>query len=210
MPLDEFRSTPWICTFATPTRDRLHARWRSVEIMRGRCHSDSRYECRSDRQLGLSWAQRPCCGGSPARQTYTSQLRKDRVAGGRPILLLTATRDTASHVDRMAGRCCHGRPRAGGDRKTTSMACHGLFAGARDAGELWVDLSACGLWAGCVIAVCAGAVVPLSELYTHIEWPSSSCWASDDPAGGGMGKLWRRADCRCAGGIDPRDARVGC
>ena len=147
--------------------------------------SDSRLNGRSAQAVGLSWRQRSVLLGVSRRgKRITSQLRKTELQVG-DILLLLGPRDTASHVVEWLGVL----PLA--DRGLAVTENHkvwlaiGLFGGAVTAasfGLIYLPV-ALGL---VVIAYVLARIVPLSELYTHIEWPVVVLLGSMIPLGAAL------------------------
>ncbi|MBQ0716795.1 MAG: SLC13 family permease [Sulfitobacter litoralis] len=183
--LDEFRSTLDLHVADADREDRLHADGEGVEIIEVVVTSDSRMNGRSAQAVGLSWRQRSVLLGVSRRgKRITSQLRKTELQVG-DILLLLVPRDTASHVVEWLGVL----PLA--DRGLAVTENHkvwlaiGLFAGAVTAasfGLIYLPV-ALGL---VVIAYVLARIVPLSELYTHIEWPVVVLLGSMIPLGAAL------------------------
>ena len=183
--LDEFRSTLDLHVADADRADRLRADGEGVEIIEVVVTSDSRLNGRSAQAVGLSWRQRSVLLGVSRRgKRITSQLRKTELQVG-DILLLLVPRDTASHVVEWLGVL----PLA--DRGLAVTENHkvwlaiGLFGGAVTAasfGLIYLPV-ALGL---VVIAYVLARIVPLSELYTHIEWPVVVLLGSMIPLGAAL------------------------
>jgi di/tricarboxylate transporter len=183
--LDEFRSTLDLQIADKDREDLLRADGEGVEIIEVVVTADSRLNGRSVQTVGLSWRQRSVLLGISRRgRRITSQLRKTELQVG-DILLLLVPRDTGQHVVEWLGVLpLADRGLAVTENRKVWLAI-GLFAGAVAAasfGLIYLPV-ALGL---VVVAYVLARIVPLSELYTHIEWPVIVLLGSMIPLGAAL------------------------
>jgi di/tricarboxylate transporter len=183
--LDEFRSTLKLSVADAEREERLNADGEGVEIIEVVIPEGSRLDGRSAQTVGLAWRQRTVLLGiSRQGRKITSQLRKTELQAG-DILLLLVPRDTAGHVTDWLGVLpLADRGLAVTDNSKVWLAI-GLFGGAVAAasfGLIYLPV-ALGL---VVIAYVLARIVPLSELYTHIEWPVVVLLGSMIPLGAAL------------------------
>ena len=183
--LDEFRSTLKLSVADAEREERLNADGEGVEIIEVVIPEGSRLDGRSAQTVGLAWRQRTVLLGiSRQGRKITSQLRKTQLQAG-DILLLLVPRDTAGHVTDWLGVLpLADRGLAVTDNSKVWLAI-GLFGGAVAAasfGLIYLPV-ALGL---VVIAYVLARIVPLSELYTHIEWPVVVLLGSMIPLGAAL------------------------
>mgnify|MGYP003629930662 FL=1 len=183
--LDEFRSTLKLSVADAEREERMNADGAGVEIIEVVIPEGSRLDGRSAQTVGLAWRQRTVLLGiSRQGRKITSQLRKTELQAG-DILLLLVPRDTAGHVTDWLGVLpLADRGLAVTDNSKVWLAI-GLFGGAVAAasfGLIYLPV-ALGL---VVIAYVLARIVPLSELYTHIEWPVVVLLGSMIPLGAAL------------------------
>ena len=183
--LDEFRSTLDLHVADAEREERLNADGEGVEIIEVVVPADSRLNGRTAQAVGLAWRQRTVLLGiSRQGRKITSQLRKTPLKAG-DILLLLVPRDTAAHVTDWLGVLpLADRGLAVTDNGKVWLAI-GLFGGAVAAasfGLIYLPI-ALGL---VVIAYVLARIVPLSELYSHIEWPVVVLLGSMIPLGAAL------------------------
>ncbi len=183
--LDEFRSTLKLSVADAEREERLNADGEGVEIIEVVIPEGSRLDGRSAQTVGLAWRQRTVLLGiSRQGRKITSQLRKTQLQAG-DILLLLVPRDTAGHVTDWLGVLpLADRGLAVTDSSKVWLAI-GLFGGAVAAasfGLIYLPI-ALGL---VVVAYVLTRIVPLSELYTHIEWPVVVLLGSMIPLGAAL------------------------
>lgn len=183
--LDEFRSTLDLALADNDREERLKAGGEGVEIIEVVVTETSRLAGRTAQTVGLAWRQSTVLLGiSRQGRKITSHLRRTELQAG-DILLLLVPRDTASHVTDWLG--------------VLPLADRGLAV--TDNGKVWLAI---GLFAGAVLAASIGLVylpialglvviayvltkiVPLAELYTHIEWPVVVLLGSMIPLGAAL------------------------
>jgi di/tricarboxylate transporter len=183
--LDEFRSTLDLALADSTREEQLKAGGEGVEIIEVVVTENSRLTGRTAQAVGLAWRQRTVLLGiSRQGKKITSRLRSTELRAG-DILLLLVPRDTAAHVTEWLGVL----PLADRGLAVTENAkvwlAIGLFAGAVVAasfGLIYLPV-ALGL---VVIAYVLAKIVPLSELYTHIEWPVVVLLGSMIPLGAAL------------------------
>ena len=183
--LDEFR-TALSLAFSDPSRhEKLTAEGDGVDIVEMVARETSRIAGKTAQGIGLAWRQRAVLMGISRRgQRITKQVRKTVVEPG-DILLVLVPKDTGPDVTDWLG--------------CLPLAERGLTVTADE--KVWLAI---GVFAGAVIAasfgliylpVALGLVVvayvltriaPLSELYTHIEWPVVVLLGSMIPLGAAL------------------------
>jgi di/tricarboxylate transporter len=183
--LDEFRSTLDLSLADTQREEHLKAGGEGVEIIEVVVRDDSRLSGRTAQAVGLAWRRRTILLGiSRQGRKITSHLRSTELQAG-DILLLLVPRDTASDVTEWLGVL----PLADRGLAVTENAkvwlAIGLFGAAvmaASVGLVYLPV-ALGL---VVIAYVLAKIVPLSELYTHIEWPVVVLLGSMIPLGAAL------------------------
>ena len=183
--LDEFRAALSLAVAETKREDQLKAAGEGVEIIEVVVTDQSRLIGRTAQSVGLSWRRATVLMGiSRGGHRITKQIRKTEVRAG-DILLLLVPRDTGTDVTQWLGALpLAERGLAVTDDKKVWLAI-GLFAGAVAAasvGLLYLPV-ALGL---VVVAYVLSRIVPLSELYTHIEWPVIVLLGSMIPLGAAL------------------------
>ncbi|WP_415921130.1 SLC13 family permease [Tateyamaria sp. SN6-1] len=183
--LDEFRSALGLAVADAKREEALRAAGDGVEIIEVVVTDQSRLIGRTAQAVGLSWRQSTVLMGiSRGGKRITKQIRKTPVRAG-DILLLLVPRDTGTDVTAWLG--------------SLPLAERGLAVTADD--KVWLAI---GLFAGAVVAASLGLIylpvalglvvvafvlskiVPLSELYTHIEWPVVVLLGSMIPLGAAL------------------------
>ncbi|MEM6306297.1 MAG: SLC13 family permease [Pseudomonadota bacterium] len=183
--LDEFRSSMGLSVSDTEREDRLKAAGEGVEIIEVVVPEGSRLDGRTAQAVGLAWRQSTVLLGiSRQGRKITSRLRSTRLKAG-DILLLLVPRDSAQPVTEWLG--------------VLPLADRGLAV--TDDTKVWLAI---GLFGAAVLAASVGLIylpialgivvmayvltriVPLSELYTHIEWPVVVLLGSMIPLGAAL------------------------
>ncbi|APE42861.1 SLC13 family permease [Sulfitobacter alexandrii] len=183
--LDEFRTTLDLALADENREEQLRAGGEGVEIIEVVVPENTRLTGRTAQTVGLAWRQRTILLGiSRKGRKITSSLRTTVIQPG-DILLLLVPRETAAHVTDWLG--------------VLPLADRGLTV--TDNAKVWVAI---GLFGGAVIAASLGLIylpialglvvvafvltriVPLSELYTHIEWPVVVLLGSMIPLGAAL------------------------
>ncbi|MDG1802421.1 MAG: SLC13 family permease [Paracoccaceae bacterium] len=183
--LDEFR-TALSLGFADEKREgRLRADGDGVALIEVVVTDQSRINGKNAQSIGLAWRQRSVLMGiSRQGRKIKSQVRKEIVQTG-DILLLLVPSDNAADVTEWLG--CLPLADRGlqvTDDKKVWLAI-ALFGGAvllASFGLLYLPV-ALGL---VVVAYVLTKIVPLSELYTHIEWPVVVLLGSMIPLGAAL------------------------
>ena len=183
--LDEFRTALDLALSDTERTERLTAGGDGVEGIEIVVTETSRLVDRTAETVGLAWRQNAVLMGiSRNGQAVKNQIRKTPIRAG-DILLLLVPRDTGPDVTVWLG-CLPlaDRGLAVTENSKVWMAI-GMFAGAVAAasfGLIYLPI-ALGL---VVVAYVLTKIVPLSELYTHIEWPVIVLLGSMIPLGAAL------------------------
>ena len=183
--LDEFRATLSL-DFADQAREELlRAEGDGLTVIEVVVTEQSRVNGKTAQAVGLAWRRRSVLMGiSRQGKAIKAQVRKTELQTG-DILLLLVPQDSASDVTEWLG-CLPlaDRGLAVTEDKKVWLAI-GLFAGAVAAASLgWIYLPvALGL---VVVAFVLTRIVPLQELYTHIEWPVVVLLGSMIPLGAAL------------------------
>ncbi len=183
--LDEFRSTLDLALADSDREERLRADGEGVEIIEVVVPEDSRLTGRTAQSVGMAWRQRTVLLGISRRgRKITSQLRTTELQPG-DILLLLVPRDTAAHVTDWLGVLPLADRGLAVTENSKVWLAIGLFAAAVAAasfGLIYLPI-ALGL---VVVAYVLAKIVPLAELYTHIEWPVVVLLGSMIPLGAAL------------------------
>tara|TARA_R110000737_G_scaffold151397_1_gene180668 strand:- start:14911 stop:16683 length:1773 start_codon:yes stop_codon:yes gene_type:complete len=183
--LDEFRSTLKLSVADAEREERLNADGEGVEIIEVVVPEGSRLDGRSAQTVGLAWRQRTVLLGiSRQGRKITSQLRKTQLQAG-DILLLLVPRDTAGHVTDWLGVLPLADRGLAVTENSKVWLAIGLFGGAVAAASFGLIYLPVALGI-VVIAYVLARIVPLSELYTHIEWPVVVLLGSMIPLGAAL------------------------
>jgi di/tricarboxylate transporter len=183
--LDEFRTALSLAFSDVRRHEQLTAAGDGLEVIELVATETSRITGKTAQSIGLAWRQSAVLMGLSRKGTrITQQVRKTVVQPG-DILLILCPRDTTAHVTDWLG-CL---PLAGRGLSVTAdekvWLAIGLFAGAVAAasfGLIYLPV-ALGL---VVIAYVLARIMPLSELYTHIEWPVVVLLGSMIPLGSAL------------------------
>lgn len=183
--LDEFRTAAKLNFSDTKRETLLSAASEGLTLIEVVVPETARIVGKTAQSIGLAWRQHTVLMGlSRQGRPVRSQMRKTVIEPG-DILLLLAPQDNATHVTDWLG-CL---PLA--DRGVAVTAdskvwlAIGLFAGAvalASFGLLYMPI-ALGL---VVCAYVLAKIVPLSELYSHIEWPVVVLLGSMIPLGAAL------------------------
>ena len=183
--LDEFRSTLNLALTDSDREELLMADGDGVEIVEVVVTDGSRLNGRTAQGVGLSWRQRTVLLGlSRQGRKITSQLRTTELKPG-DILLLLVPRDTAAHVTDWLGVLPLADRGLAVTQDSKTWLAIGMFAGAVAAasfGLIYLPIALGLVVVGYVLA----KIVPLSELYTHIEWPVIVLLGSMIPLGAAL------------------------
>lgn len=183
--LDEFRSTLDLAVADSKREEQLKAGGEGVEIIEVVVPEESRLNGRTTKSVGLAWRQRTVLLGiSRQGRKITSQLRSTPLKAG-DILLLLVPRDTSMDVTEWLGVLPLADRGLAVTENTKVWLAIGLFGAAvlaASIGLIYLPV-ALGL---VVVAYVLSKIVPLSELYTHIEWPVVVLLGSMIPLGAAL------------------------
>ena len=183
--LDEFRSALKLDFSDTRREELLQVEGDGLRLIEAVVPQNSPAVGRTTQGMGLAWRQRTVLMGiSRQGRRITRQVRKTEIFPG-DILLLLAPRETAEDVVDFLG--CLPLAERGlavtQDRKTWIAI--GLFAAAVAAasfGLIYLPV-ALGL---VVIGFVLGKIIPLAEIYDHVEWPVVVLLGSMIPLGAAL------------------------
>ena len=185
--LDEFRSTLDLAVADSTREEQLRADGEGVEIIEVVVTAESRLAGRTAQAVGLAWRQRTVLLGISRRgRKITSQLRKTELEAG-DILLLLIPRDTGADVTEWLGVLPLANRGLAVTENSKVWLAIGMFAGAVVAASMGLIYLPIALGI-VVIAYVLAKIVPLSELYTHIEWPVVVLLGSMIPLGAALEK----------------------
>ena len=183
--LDEFRTATGLRFAEEKREERLKATGDGLDMVEVVASETSRITGRTAERIGLNWRQGAILMGlSRNGQRITKHLRKTEIKAG-DILLLLTPKDRGADITDWLG-CL---PLADRGLQVTadqkSWLAVGLFAGAIAAsavGLLYLPIAL-----GIVVAAYVlTKIVPLSELYTQIEWPVVVLLGSMIPLGAAL------------------------
>ena len=183
--LDEFRSTLDLALSDSDREEHLKAGGEGVEIIEVVIPENSRLNGRTAQAVGMLWRQRTILLGiSRQGRKITSHLRSTELKAG-DILLLLVPRDMAGHVTDWLGvlpLADRGLAVTENSKVWLAIGLFGAAVAAASVGLIYLPV-ALGL---VVIAYVLAKIVPLSELYTHIEWPVVVLLGSMIPLGAAL------------------------
>ena len=183
--LDEFRAALSLAVAEASREEKLKAAGEGVEIIEVVVTDQSRLIGRTAQAVGLNWRQSTIVMGiSRGGKKITKQIRKTEVRAG-DILLLLVPRDTGADVTQWLGALPLAERGLAVTADEKVWLASGLFVGAviaASVGLLYLPV-ALGL---VVVAYVLSKIVPLSELYTHIEWPVIVLLGSMIPLGAAL------------------------
>ncbi len=183
--LDEFRSALDLAVADAKREEALNAAGDGVEIIEVVVPEDSRIQGKTAQAIGLAWRQRSVLLGISRRgKRLTRRLRQTQIETG-DILLLLVPRDTGNDVaDWLGCLPLADRGLAVTVNRKVWLAI-GIFAAAVLAASfslLYLPV-ALGL---VVVAYVLSGIVPLTELYDHINWPVVVLLGSMIPLGAAL------------------------
>ena len=183
--LDEFRASQKLDFSDGARQEMLKADGAGLTVVEVVATENSRITGKTAQAIGLAWRQRTVLMGlSRQGRRITKQLRKTPVRAGDILLLLTPA-DQADHVTDWLGCLPLAQRGAGVTQDSKVWLAIGLFAAAVAAaavGLLYLPI-ALGL---VVVAYALTKIVPLADLYTHIEWPVVVLLGSMIPLGAAL------------------------
>ncbi|APX88975.1 SLC13 family permease [Brevirhabdus pacifica] len=183
--LDEFRATLSL-DFAEPTRQGyIQAEGAGMALAEVVVTEQSRLNGRTAQQVGLAWRRRTILLGiSRAGKRITRQVRKTTIRSG-DVLLLLLPSDTQTDVIDWLGTLPLADRGLAVTQNTKTWLAIGLFLGAVAAasfGLLYLPV-ALGL---VVVAYVLAQIVPVREIYDHVEWPVVVLLGSMIPLGAAL------------------------
>lgn len=168
--LEEFRSAFGLTFTDAERTERLQLAGAGLRVVEAVVQSGSRIEGRNAQSIGLDWRQRTILLGiSRQGRRITKSVRKTDVQAG-DILLLLAPSDTAEDVLSWLDVLPLVERGLTVTQNEKTWLAIGLFAAAVFAAALgWVYLPvALGL---VVVGYALTKILPVKEIYSHIEWP---------------------------------------
>ena len=168
--LDEFRSALNLDFAEGARQDKLTAAGAGVSVIEVVVPEGARIAGRSAQAIGLGWRRRTVLMGISRRgRAISSQVRKTIVEPG-DILLLLVPEDTAHDVTEWLGCLPLADRGLAVTKNTKTWGAIALFAAAVIAASLgWLYLPvALGI---VVVGYVLARIVPLKEVYDHVEWP---------------------------------------
>ncbi|WP_049836043.1 SLC13 family permease [Octadecabacter temperatus] len=182
--LDEFRAALNL-DFSDTKREELLAASDGLVKIEVVATETSRITGKTAEAIGLAWRQRTVLMGlSRKGKSVKSQMRKTVIEAG-DILLLLAPQDAANDVTEWLGCLPLADRGVAVTANSKVWLAIGLFAGAvalASFGLIYLPI-ALGL---VVVAYVLAKIVPISELYTHIEWPVVVLLGSMIPLGAAL------------------------
>ena len=183
--LDEFRAALALNFANDKHEDLLKADGAGLSVIEVVVTDQSRINGKTAQTVGLSWRQRTVLMGiSRQGKAIRTNLRKTQIRAGDILLLLTPEDNTAEVTDWLGGLPLADRGLAVTVDTKVWLAI-GLFGGAvalASFGLIYLPI-ALGL---VVVAYVLAKIVPLSELYHHIEWPVVVLLGSMIPLGAAL------------------------
>ena len=183
--LDEFRAALNLALSDVERTEQLHAAGEGVEVIEVVVTENSRLVGRTAQIVGLAWRRSTVLMGiSRGGKRISNQVRKTPILAG-DILLLLVPRDKGSDVTEWLGCLALADRGLAVTENSKVWLAIGMFAGgviATSLGLIYLPV-ALGL---VVIAYVLTRIVPLSELYTHIEWPVIVLLGSMIPLGAAL------------------------
>lgn len=183
--LDEFRAALALNFADGKHEDLLKADGAGLSVIEVVVTDQSRINGKTAQTVGLSWRQRTVLMGiSRQGKAIRTNLRKTQIRAGDILLLLTPEDNTAEVTDWLGGLPLADRGLAVTVDTKVWLAI-GLFGGAvalASFGLIYLPI-ALGL---VVVAYVLAKIVPLSELYHHIEWPVVVLLGSMIPLGAAL------------------------
>ena len=183
--LDEFRTSLNLALSDTERTERLNAAGEGVEIIEVVVKDTSRLVDRTAEAVGLAWRQSAVLMGISRGDTrIKNQVRKTPIQPGDILLLLVPRNRGHDVTDWLGCLPLADRGLAVTENSKVWLAI-GMFAGAVIAASLGLIYLPVALGL-VVIAYVLTRIVPLSELYTHIEWPVVVLLGSMIPLGAAL------------------------
>lgn len=183
--LDEFRASLNLAVTDAERENALHAAGDGVELIEVVVPEDARITGKTAQAIGLAWRQRAVLLGISRRgKTLTKRLRQTIVETG-DILLILVPGDTGKDVSDWL-RCLpladRGLAVTANKKVWLAIGLFGAAVTAASVGLLYLPV-ALGL---VVVAYVLTKIVPLAELYDHINWPVVVLLGSMIPLGAAL------------------------
>ena len=183
--LDEFRAAMSLAFSDEKREDLLKAEGAGVDLIEVVATTESRIAGKTAQSIGLHWRQRSVLMGISRRgRKITKQVRNTPIQAG-DILLLLVPKDTGNDVTDWLGALPLADRGLAVTQDSKTWLAIGLFGGAvalASVGLLYLPI-ALGL---VVVAYVLAQIIPLKELYDHIEWPVVVLLGSMIPLGGAL------------------------
>lgn len=183
--LDEFRAALSLAFSDKEREEKLKAEGEGLDIIEIVVPNEARIAHKTALSVGLNWRHRAVLMGiSRQGRKITQQMRKTVIQPG-DILLLLVPKDTGGVVTDWLGCLPLADRGLAVTQDSKTWLAIGLFAAAvlaASVGLLYLPI-ALGL---VVVAYVLTRIVPLSELYTHIEWPVVVLLGSMIPLGAAL------------------------
>lgn len=183
--LDEFRSSLSLAFSDKQREERLQAEGDGLDILEVVVPQTSRLVGRTAQSVGLHWRQQSVLMGiSRQGRKITSQVRNTTIRAG-DILLLLVPKATGRDVTDWLGAlplADRGLAVTQDNKTWLAIGLFGAAVAAASVGLVYLPI-ALGL---VVMAYVLTRIVPLNELYTHIEWPVVVLLGSMIPLGAAL------------------------
>ena len=183
--LDEFRSAFGFAFVGAERTEKLQLEGAGLNVVEVVVQTGSRIEGRSAQAIGLDWRQRTILLGiSRQGKRITKAVRKTDIQAG-DILLLLAPSDTSDDVIAWLDVLPLAERGLAVTQNNRTWLAIGIFAAAVIAAALgWIYLPVA---LGIVVVIYAlTRIVPVKEIYTHIEWPVVVLLGSMIPLGAAL------------------------
>ncbi|MCH2163985.1 MAG: anion permease [Marinovum sp.] len=183
--LDEFRVATGLAFADEQRRELLKAEGDGLTLVEVVVPETSRLAGRTAQSVGLAWRQRTVLLGLSRRgKRITKQMRKTIIEPG-DILLLLAPRESAHSVVEWLGALPLADRGLSVTADTKTLGAIALFVGAVAAASFGLIYLPVALGLVAMAYVFFG-ILPLSELYKHIEWPVVVLLGSMIPLGAAL------------------------
>ncbi len=183
--LDEFRAALSLAFSDKDREERLKAEGEGLDLVEVVVPQNSRLAGRTAQNIGLHWRQHSVLMGISRRgRKITSQVRNTTIRPG-DILLLLVPKETGHDVTEWLGAlplADRGLAVTQDEKTWLAIGIFGAAVAAASVGLLYLPI-ALGL---VVMAFVLTRIVPLNELYTHIEWPVVVLLGSMIPLGAAL------------------------
>ena len=183
--LDEFRAALSLAFSDEKREEQLNAAGDGVDVIEVVVTENSRLTGRTAQSIGLAWRQRTVLMGiSRQGKAIRDHVRKTEVRAG-DILLLLVPKDRGQDVTEWLDCLPLAERGLAVTQDSKVWLAIGMFAAAVAAASFGLVYLPIAL--GCVVvAYVLAKIVPLSELYTHIEWPVVVLLGSMIPLGAAL------------------------